>query len=132
MKVTRKYKDEFKSLGPSKGNDEISPSLMLRDLKEPIEGMEPGQDFEAHIKGHCRGHDCRDDGKHHYDLDVHDFEHKGGGSGKNGKPKKSTREEVADAMDRFDKEESEKKSKKEEPKKEEKKEEPKKEEKAKS
>lgn len=119
MKVTRKYKDEFKSLGPSKGNDEISPSLMLRDLSKPIEGLEAGQDFDANIKGHCRGHECRDDGKHHYDLDVHEFDHKGGGAGKK---KKSTRDEVEEAMDKYDKEESEKKSKKEE-----KKEEPKKE-----
>lgn len=119
MKVTRKYKDDFKSLGPPKGGEDISPSLMLRDLSKPIEGLDAGQDFEAHIKGHCRGHECRDDGKHHYDLDVHDFEHKGNGGAKK---KKSTHEEVGEAMDKYDKEEADKKSKKEE-----KKEEPKKE-----
>jgi hypothetical protein len=117
MKVTRKYKDEFKALGPSKGdNGEISPSLSLRELPKPIEGLEAGQDFEAHIKGKCRGHECRADkegGKetHHYDLDVSDFTHKGGG--KEIKQKKSGRDEVEEAMDKYDKEDAEKKSKKE-------------------
>lgn len=121
MKVTRRYKDEFKALGPAKGeNGEISPSLMLRDLSKPIEGLDAGQDFEAHIKGHCRGHECRDDGKHHYDLDVHDFDHKGGGKGT--KQKKSGHEEVAEAMDKYDKEDKEKKEKKEKEKEEPKKE----------
>lgn len=117
MKVTRKYKDEFKALGPAKGDDgEIAPSLNLRELAKPIEGLEAGQDFEGHIKGKCRGHECRADkdgkgGTHSYDLDVTHFDHKGGG--KDVKQKKSGHEEVAEAMDRFDKEESEKKKAKE-------------------
>jgi hypothetical protein len=115
MKVTRKFKDDFKMLGPSKDNDEISPSLNLRDLSKPIEGLEAGQDFEGHVKGKCRGHECRadKDGKemHNYDLDVSHFEHKGGG--KEIKQKKSGRDEVEEAMDKYDKEDAEKKSKKE-------------------
>jgi hypothetical protein len=113
MKVTRKYKDEFKALGPSKDNDEISPSLNLRELPKPIEGLEAGQNFEGHIKGKCRGHEIRGgEGKetHHYDLDVHDFEHKG--NGKEVKQKKSGHEEVKEAMDKYDKEDAEKKAKK--------------------
>lgn len=120
MKITRKRKDLDKMLAeaPGEKDGDIAPSLYIRGLGKPIDGLEGGKDFEAHIRGKCRGHECRDEGgkeQHSYDLDVHDFEHKGGGEPKK---KKSPREEVEEAMDKFDKEDAEKKSKKEEPKKE--------------
>jgi hypothetical protein len=104
MKVTRKRESLDKILKSSPDGDggEVAPSLMLRDLTKPIEGLEAGQDFEGHIKGKCRGHECRADkagGKetHHYDLDVTDFDHKA----KEGKKKKSGREEVEEAFKKY-------------------------------
>jgi hypothetical protein len=120
MKVSRKLKDDFKVLR-SNSDEEIHPSLMLRDLKKPIKGLEAGQDFQGHIKGKCRSHEVRNNGEgesHHYDLDVHDFEHHGGGDVKQ---KKAPIEEVGEAMDKFDKEQAEKKKPKKEEKKAEKK-----------
>jgi hypothetical protein len=124
MKVTRKRESLDKILKASDGDGggEISPSLMLRDLPKPIEGLEAGQDFEGHIKGKCRGHECRSDkagGKetHHYDLDVTDFDHQGAGNG--GKKKKSSREEVEEAFKKYgpDSKKEEKKEEKSEAKK---------------
>jgi len=106
MKVTRKMKDEFRVLKPSE-NEEIAPGLSLRELPKAIEGLEAGHEFEATCKGKCKGHEVRSDrdGKetHHYDLDIHEFQHKGGGgSSKNSHPRKTSREQVEDAMDKHD------------------------------
>lgn len=103
MKVTRKRESLDKILKASDKEDggEIAPSLMIRGLSKAIDGLEGGKDFEGHIKGKCRSHSCEDRGgkqEHSYDLDVHDFEHHGSGGGKK---KKSARDEVDEAMDKY-------------------------------
>jgi hypothetical protein len=105
MKVTRKRESLDKILKASdEDGGEIAPSLMIRGLSKPIEGLEGGKDFEAGIKGKCRGHTVEDRGgkeEHSYDLDVHHFDHNGkNGGGK----KKSARDEVDEAMNKHDKE----------------------------
>lgn len=119
MKVTRKFKDEFKTLkapGDKANGDEIAPTLFLSGLAKEIAGLGDKGDFQAHVKGKVRRHTIRneDGGKqtHDYDLDVHDFEPHGSGAVPE---KKSSRQEVDEALDKFDKEESEKKGKKEPP-----------------
>ncbi len=109
-------------------SEEIAPSLRLRELPKEIEGLEPGKDFEAHIKGKCISHDHqkghsseyptmetsgKDENKdhHHYELEVHHFDHKGEGGMP--KKKKTGREEVEDAMDKHDKMREDEKKKKE-------------------
>jgi hypothetical protein len=74
---------------------------MIRGLPKAIEGLEGGKDFAAHIKGKCRGHSTEDRGgkeEHSYDLDVHHFDHDGS---KDGKKKKSSREEVEEAFKKY-------------------------------
>jgi hypothetical protein len=120
MKVSRKMKDfAGKNIAmPTEKDAEIAPSLRLSDLPKEVEGLEPGKDFEAHIKGKCVGHEHRkshgEDGDmvHHYELEVHHFDHKNGEG--HVKQKKSNREETDEAMKKYDREEEEKKSKKKE------------------
>lgn len=116
MKVTRKLESLGKVLQPGAEGEggEIAPSLFIRGLSKPIDGLEAGEDFQGHIKGKCRSHTCENRGgkdEHSYDLDVSHFEHHGKG---NGKQKKSPRDEVKDAMDKYDKEDEEKKESKKE------------------
>lgn len=116
MKVTRKRADLDKALmeAPGEKGGDIAPSLYIRGLSKPIDGLEGGKDFEGHIKGKCRSHSCEDRGgkqEHSYDLDVHDFEHHGS---KEVKKKKSSREEVDEAFKKYDDEEKAKKEKKDE------------------
>ena len=135
MKVTRKISHEMPKAVKRPESEELAPSLRLRELPKEIEGLEPGKDFEAHIKGKCISHDHQkgqsseyggmmdsngedaNKDRHHYELEVHHFEHKGEGGMP--KKKKTSREEVEDAMDKHDKaradEEEKKKSKKEAP-----------------
>lgn len=116
MKVTRKRESLEKILqapGDKEDSGEIAPSLFLRGLGKPVDGLEGGKDFEAHIKGKCRGHSTEDRGgkqEHSYDLDVHHFEP----HGKEVKQKKTSREEVDEAFKKYGPEGSEKKEKKEE------------------
>jgi hypothetical protein len=114
MKVSRKIKAEKALKGPENG-DEIPPTLYLSGLGKAIAGLGDKGDFAAHIKGKVRGHTVRHhgDGKqeHSYDLDVHDFEPHSGSSGAV-KRHKSSSEEVAEAMDKYEKEDKEKAEKK--------------------
>ena len=88
MKVTRKISHEMPKAVKRPENEELAPSLRLRELPKEIEGLEPGKDFEAHIKGKCISHDHQKgrsseyggmmDGNgeenkdhHHYELEVH-------------------------------------------------------------
>ena len=119
MKVSRKIDHDRHSVMAMPKSEEIAPSLRLIDLPKEVEGLEPGKDFEAHIKGKCVGYECRrphgekeGEAKHHYELELHHFDHKDG-EGKAPKQKKSTREQTDEAMKKYDKEEEEKKSKKE-------------------
>jgi hypothetical protein len=119
MKVTRKMADFGNAIMPEHEKDhEIAPSLRLGDLPKEIEGLEPGKDFEAHVKGRCVGYECRpshgekEGNKHHYELEIHHFDHNA--EGKHPKQKKSTREQTDDAMDKYDRDkEYEAKEKKE-------------------
>jgi hypothetical protein len=128
MKVTRKVNHDMpmnKAVKRSE-SEEIAPSLRLRALPKEIEGLQPGADFEATIKGKCVGHECQEgkgefgdgpgEGKthHHYELEVHHFDHNGKGE----KKKKSAMEETGAAMDKYDKDkakEAEDKKKKDMP-----------------
>lgn len=115
MKVTRKRESLEKALKAPEGEDggEIAPSLFIRGLPKSIDGLEGGKDFEAHIKGKCRGHSTEDRGgkeEHSYDLDVHHFEpHE---KGKEVKKKKTSREEVDEAFKKYEDEDKAKKEKK--------------------
>jgi len=116
MKVTRKRpsEKELSKVLKDNGSDEVAPSLFLHHLPGELSGIEAGKPFEAHIKGHCRGHECRDEpgGKqtHNYDLDIHDVTpHKG-----EAKQKPSTRDEVDAAAKKHGLGESKKEEKKEE------------------
>jgi hypothetical protein len=116
MKVTRKRESLEKALAePADGKDsEIAPSLFLRGLPKPIDGLDGGKEFEGHIKGKCRGHSTEDRGgkeEHSYDLDVHHFEP--GEKGKEVKQKKSSREQVDEAFKKYDEEDKAKAAKKE-------------------
>jgi hypothetical protein len=98
VKVTHKRPTgkELSKLVKDNGSDEIAPSLFLHHLSGELPGIEGGKPFEAHVKGHCRGHECRDEGgkmTHSYDLDIHDIEPKKGEA----KQKPSTRDQVDEA-----------------------------------
>lgn len=114
MKVTRKRESLEKALkaSPEGEGGDIAPSLFIRGLSKPIDGLEGGKDFEGHIKGKCRSHNCEDHGgkeEHSYDLDVHDFEHHP--KGKDVKKKKSSREEVDEAFKKYGPDGTDKKEK---------------------
>jgi hypothetical protein len=120
MRVTRKMSHDMPHVMMDKGEDEeIAPSLRLSELPKEIEGLEPGKEFHGHIKGKCLSHEHGErkgmDGKkgemrHHYELEVHHFEHDGK---KEVKRKKSPHEETKEAMDKWDEENAAKKKEKE-------------------
>lgn len=104
MKVTRKPQSFSKVLRipddlDKDGDGEIAPSLYVHDLPKEIDGLpDPGEHFEAHVKGKVRRHSHTQEGgkdRHSYDLDIHHIEPKGNGPAKK---KKSTREEVEEAF----------------------------------
>jgi hypothetical protein len=102
MKLTRKIESLGKALAmPDDKDGEIAPGLHISQLPSPLEGIPDKGDFQAHIKGKVKRHSVTTEGgksHHSYDLDVHHLEPHGKVAPKQ---RKSTREGVDEAFEKY-------------------------------